>query len=192
MILFVDHYDSFSNNLTSWFKAKNLSLRVVMPDELDSITTFQEISGIIFSPGPGRPSEYKKTLDFYKKIPQHIPFLGVCLGHQILLYAEGGSIIQINKKPIHGRQVKCKNINQSRFFKNNELHGIFVLYNSLGCKVKDSIFSKNMVALAHDSGIVLATEHKDLPRIGIQFHPESFASPGGSLILNTFLRLITC
>lgn len=192
MILFVDHYDSFTNNLISWFEARMLELKVVTFDKLDSIHSFEGIQGIIYSPGPGHPSEYKSSLDFYRKIPKKIPFLGVCLGHQLLLYAEGASIYQIHKKPIHGRQIHISHTNKSNYFTKNELCGIFVLYNSLGCKKNDPIFSKNMIALASDNGFILATEHRAYPRIGVQFHPESFASPGGNHILNTFLRLVSC
>jgi anthranilate synthase/aminodeoxychorismate synthase-like glutamine amidotransferase len=192
MILFVDHYDSFTNNLISWFEAKRVELKIVKFDELDSIPSFEGIKGIIYSPGPGHPSEYQTSLDFYKKIPPQIPFLGVCLGHQLLLYAEGASIHQISKKPIHGRQIHIFHTNQSNYFKESELIGTFVLYNSLGCKTDDPIFSKNMVDLASDNGFILATEHHTYPRIGVQFHPESFASPGGNSILNTFLRLVLC
>lgn len=192
MILFVDHYDSFTNNLTSWFLAKNVELKIIPYDKLDSIPSFEGIKGIIFSPGPGHPSEYKKSLDFYKSIPPQIPFLGICLGHQLLLYAEGADICQISQNPIHGRQVHISQTNQSNYFKDNELSGIFVCYNSLGCKTNDPLFSKNMVALAAENEFILATEHKIYPRIGLQFHPESFASPGGNSILNTFLRLILC
>ena len=192
MILFVDHYDSFTNNLISWFEAKKVELKVITFDKLDSILSFEGIKGIIYSPGPGHPSEYKMSLDFYNKIPKYMPFLGVCLGHQLLLYAEGASISQISEKPVHGRQIHISHSNFSNYFKENELIGIFVLYNSLGCKTNDPVFSKNMVALANDNGFILAAEHKAYPRIGVQFHPESFASPGGNSILNTFLRLSLC
>jgi anthranilate synthase/aminodeoxychorismate synthase-like glutamine amidotransferase len=192
MILYVDHYDSFTNNLISWFEAKNANLNVIAFDKLDSVLSFEGIKGIIFSPGPGHPSEYKMSLDFYKKIPPEIPFLGVCLGHQLFLLAEGGNICQISQKPIHGRQIHIYHINQSNYFRNNDLKGTFVLYNSLGCKKDDPIFTKNIIAIASDNSFILVAEHKANPRIGVQFHPESFASPGGSSILNTFLRLVSC
>jgi len=191
MLLYVDHYDSYTNNLTSWFIYKKTNLKMIPFDKLNSIKSFKNIKGVIFSPGPGHPSEYTESIDFYKKIPKSVPFLGICLGHQILLYSEGGNISQISDKPIHGRQITISQSNPSKFFLKNELLGTFVLYNSLGCKIDDPIFSQNMLALASYSGFILATEHKDLPRIGVQFHPESFASPGGNIILNSFLRLIS-
>jgi anthranilate/para-aminobenzoate synthase component II len=192
MILFIDHFDSFSNNLIGWFESKGLNFQKITCDKLLSIHNFDDIKAVIFSPGPGHPSQYNESLNLYKRIPYHIPFLGVCLGHQLLLMAEGGVISQINKKPMHGRQIQVKPSNFSKYFKNSELHGRFVLYNSLGCKISDPIFSKNMVALASENGFVIATEHCLYPRIGIQFHPESFASPAGFKVLNTFLRLIKC
>ncbi|APJ02792.1 aminodeoxychorismate/anthranilate synthase component II [Silvanigrella aquatica] len=192
MILFVDHYDSFTNNLTSWFLSENINIQVISFDKLETMTSFKDIDAIIFSPGPGHPSEYKKSINFYHKIPHAIPFLGVCLGHQILLHAEGGVITQIEEKPIHGRQILIKQNLPSKYFENNVLNQKFVFYNSLGCKTNDPVFSKSMLALADEKGFVLATEHKMFPRIGVQFHPESFASPGGAAVLKSFLRLISC
>ena len=88
MILFVDHFDSFSNNLISWFEAKGCSIKLITHDKLNSIQSFEGIKGVIYSPGPSHPVEYQNSIAFYKTIPDNIPFLGVCLGHQILLLAE--------------------------------------------------------------------------------------------------------
>ncbi len=192
MILFIDHNDSFSNNLTSWFLAKSLPLKVISYEHLTSDYQFNNEIAVIFSPGPGHPSDYPKSLRLLQNLPPAIPFLGICLGHQLLISYYGGKIEQIQETPIHGRQIFCQQRQASRYIKKEELEGLFVLYNSLGCKINDPIFQQSMLALAVEESVVLATEHTTYPRIGLQFHPESFASPGGNNILLSFLRLIKC
>ena len=192
MILFIDHHDSFSNNLISWFQAKNLAMQILSYSEISEGVDLNNIKALIFSPGPGHPRDYPLSLSLLERLPKHVPFLGICLGHQLLLHAQGGNIEQIHQTPIHGRQIKSRPIKSSRYFNSNDLAGIFVLYNSLGCKFKDPIFMQSMIALAVEDSFVLATEHIVYPRIGLQFHPESFASPGGNKVLHSFLRLIEC
>ncbi|WGL58726.1 aminodeoxychorismate/anthranilate synthase component II [Pigmentibacter sp. JX0631] len=192
MILFIDHHDSFSNNLISWFQAKDLAMKVLSYSELSENIELNNIKALIFSPGPGHPQDYPLSLTLLKHLPKQVPFLGVCLGHQLLLHEQGGKIEQVHQTPVHGRQIKSKPIHSSRYFSPSDLAGIFVLYNSLGCKFKDPIFMQSMIALAVEDSFVLATEHIVYPRIGLQFHPESFASPGGNNVLLSFLRLIKC
>ncbi|KAB8027765.1 aminodeoxychorismate/anthranilate synthase component II [Fluviispira multicolorata] len=189
-LLFIDHYDSFSYNLTSWFIAKNVELKIISYNEISLLKDLSQYKAIIFSPGPGHPSEYLESIELYKRIPEHIPFLGVCLGHQIFLLAEGGIVEQINPIPIHGCQVEIIDCKESKFIKNMTPKGSVVLYNSLGCKSSDPIFSNSVVSLANESGFSLIAEHKHLARIGVQFHPESFASPGGDSFLNAFLGFV--
>ena len=191
-VLFVDHHDSFVNNLISWFK-KNYSGDVVVAkcDELNKIK-LRSISAVVFSPGPGHPSEYKSSLDFYKNLPPTIPFLGVCLGYQIMLYAHGAQLMQIAATPVHGQQVKIGKKVSSHLLPPDVLQGYFVLYNSLGIELNDSVFQKDFVLLASKGKFSLAAEHVLFPRVGVQFHPESFASIGGDYFMRSFLRLIQC
>jgi anthranilate/para-aminobenzoate synthase component II len=191
-ILFVDHEDSFSNNLVSWFQIKQKSVEIVSSQKLSKQHMKKKYQAVIFSPGPGHPSQYPKSINFYKNLPENIPFLGVCLGHQILLFAEGVKILQICKTPLHGRQVFIKKTFPSKYFQTHHFKGTYVLYNSLGCKIQDPMFLKNFHLLASENDLCLMTEHKIFPRIGVQFHPESFASPNGYAILNEFLGLILC
>ncbi len=190
--LFIDHFDSFSYNLTNWFVAKGIDLKILSYKDIHTIADISEYDAIIFSPGPGHPSEYIESIELYKKIPAQIPFLGVCLGHQIFLLAEGGKIEQMCTIPIHGRQVEIIDSCRSSHFKKNSPKGTVVLYNSLACKSSDPVFTKNVVSLAEENGFSLIAEHKLHRRFGVQFHPESFASPGGESFLNAFLGTVQC
>ncbi|MES2614045.1 MAG: hypothetical protein V4591_01380, partial [Bdellovibrionota bacterium] len=74
----------------------------------------------------------------------------------------------------------------------NALQGYFVLYNSLGVHKGDSVFQKNFNLLVSEGQFSLAAEHVSLPHVGVQFHPESFASPAGEYFMQCFLRLLNC
>ncbi len=192
-IIFVDHNDSFVCNLISWFQQNSKDEIVVLNcNELNKLkqkVLLRETRAVIFSPGPGHPCEYLSSIHFYQNLPAHIPFLGVCLGYQLMLYARGATLKQISEKPIHGQQVKlCKKIS-SRLLSANSLQGYFVLYNSLGVEIDDPVFQNKFKLLAAKK-YALAAEHVFLPHVGVQFHPESFASTGGDYFLRSFLRLL--
>lgn len=189
-ILFVDHHDSFVNNLVCWFKRNyHGDVLIVQSSELHKVR-IKNLSAVIFSPGPGHPVEYKNSIAFYLGLPKHIPFLGVCLGFQIMLCAHGATLEQVAKIPVHGRQIKLSKAKPSQFLQQDALHGYFVRYNSLGVRVNDIVFCKDIALLAGQGEFAMAVEHVQLPRIGVQFHPESFASPGGEHFMRSFLKLV--
>ncbi len=144
---------------------------------------------VIFSPGPGHPSEYGLSLKLYQSLPPTMPVLGVCLGHQIMLSACGARLAQVASIPVHGRQIKLSQKILSRFLPSRVLQGRFVLYNSWGIPASDVVFKNHFNVLASRQGFVLMAEHKTFPHVCTQFHPESFASTGGDRLLNSFLRL---
>ncbi len=194
-LLIVNHYDSFVFNLVSWFQ-KHSSYHVFVIDYQDLPNSFNKhffnkYQAIIFSPGPGHPKEYKKSIDLYKQMPINTPFFGVCLGHQIMLHANHARIKQIKNKPIHGQQIFVKQKKSSKLVpKSGKFSGKIVLYNSLGISVKDFVFKETFHLLMSYENFSLVTEHTILPQIGVQFHPESFASPNGKFFMKLFLRLL--
>lgn len=189
MLLFVDHNDSFTNNLVAWFAAHSShEICVVNCSEIERVTYLDSVKCVVFSPGPGHPLDYPKSKAFYQKIPPSIPFLGVCLGHQMMLASHGANIVPTTSYPVHGRQIEVHANLESRLLPKCVLSGTFVLYNSLGCLKTDEIFAKTMQLLYSEDNMCLVAEHKALPHIGVQFHPESFASSGGHIFLNAFLR----
>jgi anthranilate synthase component 2 len=192
VLLLVDHDDSFTHNLKSYFLSQGIPVlhRQSSASLLDLLQ--ESVQGIVFSPGPGHPRDYPASVEFYKKIPNSIPVLGVCLGHQLMLYAHGAEVRQISHCPVHGRQVIMERRAPSRFVPHDSFLSPVVLYNSWGVFEDESVFLDTFVCVAVESQVCVMAEHKTLPRVGLQFHPESFASPRGIDYLNSFLRFVSC
>lgn len=189
-LLLVDHDDSFTNNLLDFFHSSFPKIDCVNHRQLREIKNLKKYAACVFSAGPGHPSQYVDSIDFYLNLPEKMPFLGVCLGHQIMLYAHGGRIQRIGSVPEHGRQIQLRRTHLSRFLPQNAFQSSFVLYNSLGCFSQDRIFQSTFRSLYSERGVCLVAEHTCLPHIGVQFHPESFASRGGEHFLRCFVHLI--
>jgi len=191
-ILFIDHDDSFSNNIISFFRKQEC---LVDNYNHNSISKFlknklllNQYNLIVLSPGPGSPKDYPLTIELYQLL-NDIPVLGICLGHQIMLFVAGGYIAQISDKPIHGRQIIINKEIRSAILGYFQIFGSAVLYNSLGYSIKDPIF-KHWNTLLHENEICLMAEHREKPHLGIQFHPESFASSLGAPLLTRVIRSV--
>lgn len=191
MILLIDNYDSFSFNLFQLMGTINNDIRVVRSDEL----TVDEImdlapSHIVLSPGPGRPDKagvYEDLLRYMIKEKSNIPLLGVCLGHQALGEALGGTV-SYAKTVMHGKSSMIRQVKESPLFQN--ISPIFqgARYHSLA--IKPETVPEDLVVTAQtDDGEIMAMEHKELPIYGLQFHPESILTPEGEQMMRNFLAL---
>lgn len=189
MILLVDHNDSFTNNLSSWFQFHSkYELKNINCHDIAHIQNFSDIQAVIFSPGPGHPLDYPESISLYQRLPDHLPFLGICLGHQLMLASHGALICRSEHYPIHGRQVTIKKSKPCRVLSNYVFNGSFVLYNSLCCFKEDPVFLKEIQSIFHEKRMNLIAEHRTKPHVSVQFHPESFASLGGHDFLIRFLH----
>lgn len=192
MILFIDHNDSFVHNLIAWFKENSRAkVQIVNCSDLNKVS-LKKVKLVVFSPGPGHPKDYQSSISFYQKLPPALPFFGVCLGFQMMLLANGAKIVPVAKQPIHGKQIILQKNIESRLLPPNALKGYFVLYNSLGIEKNDLIFRNEFTLLSTHSKFALAAEHAQRPHLGVQFHPESFASPGGDFFMRHILKLLKC
>jgi anthranilate synthase component 2 len=173
VILVVDHYDSFVYNLVQLVESFGRRTEVVRSDaESAEALLAREPDAVILSPGPGRP--------------EVTPMLGVCLGHQALAAALGGRIDR-GPVPVHGKA--------SLVFHRGEgiLSGLpnpfeAGRYHSLVVTREDLPFDLEVTAETED-GVVMAVQHRRLPRFGVQFHPESILTPEGPRIVRNFLAL---
>jgi anthranilate synthase component 2 len=186
MILVVDHYDSFTYNLVQLVESLGRRTEVVKSDAAaaaDLVARGPE--AVILSPGPGRPEDAGCFTEILALLPEATPVLGVCLGHQALGVASGGHVDRTT--PVHGKATPVFHDGTGI------LEGIPVpfdagRYHSLVVTRGDLPDELALTAWTED-GLVMGTQHRRLPRFGVQFHPESILTPEGPRIVENFLAL---
>lgn len=189
MILLIDNYDSFSYNLFQLIGSLNPDIKVVRNDAL-SIREIEELKpeAIIISPGPGRPEEAGICIDVVKELGSKLPIMGVCLGHQAICTAYGGTI-SYAKELMHGKQSVATLDQSSPVFENLPDTIPVARYHSLALLEK-TLPECLMVTARTQDGEVMAVQHKAYPVYGLQFHPESILTPDGRTIVKNFLAAI--
>lgn len=188
MILLIDNYDSFSYNLVQLAGSINPDIKVIRNDEMtvDEIRKLHP-SHIILSPGPCYPKDAGICEEVALKMRGEMPILGVCLGHQAICEAYGGSIVHA-KELMHGKKSRIKIDNTSPIFKGLENETDAARYHSLIARAED--LPECFQVIATDSmGEIMAVKHKESELYGLQFHPESILTPKGSIIMKNFLNM---
>lgn len=188
MILLIDNYDSFSYNLYQLVGTLNPDIRVVRNDKI----TLPEIekmnpSHIILSPGPGKPSDAGICKDCVTYFAGKIPILGVCLGHQAIFEAFGGTV-SYARQLMHGKQSQVTVDLESAIFQNMNSTIGAARYHSLS-GLKETTPDCLKIVASSDDGEIMAVEHREYPIFGLQFHPESILTPDGKKILENFLKI---
>lgn len=191
MILLIDNYDSFSYNLYQLIGSINPDIRTVRNDEI----TVQEIEkmspeAIILSPGPGRPADAGVCEDTVREFAGKIPMLGVCLGHQAICEALGGTI-GYAKKLMHGKTSVVRIDRSSPIFAGLPQEITVGRYHSLAVEAGSLPKCLKEIAETDDGDVMavsLAGKAGEAPLYGLQFHPESILTPEGKVILRNFLE----
>ncbi len=183
MILLVDNYDSFTYNLVDYFAQIGVTCHVVANDIEFGAIPFEKYSGIVLSPGPGRPDNSGITNAIIKQFLKKLPILGICLGHQAIGMYFGASL-QKALKPMHGKisSVACQ---KDYLFEGLPGEMEIVRYHSL---VLHDIPSSLEVIASTAEGEVMAIRHKDLPIRGLQFHPEAALTLHGMAMLRNWVK----
>jgi anthranilate synthase component 2 len=186
-VALVDNYDSFTWNLVHAIGVLGAEVEVHRNDKItvDALAAARP-DAIVISPGPCTPKEAGISLEVVQRLGDHVPILGVCLGHQAIGAAYGGDVVRA-PVPVHGKLSTIKHKGQG------VLRGInapfeATRYHSLVVK-RDTMPADLEVTAETDDGLVMAMSHKKLPVHGVQFHPESIASEHGQTILKNFLDL---
>ena len=187
MILLIDNYDSFSYNLYQLIGAVEPDIKVVRNDEC----TLEEIAemkpeAIILSPGPGRPEDAGICISVIKEFAGKIPILGVCLGHQSICEAFGGTV-SYAKELMHGKQSETTFDVGSKMFHDCPAQAPVARYHSLAVD-EDTLPECLKVTARTVEGEVMAVEHREYPIYGLQFHPESIMTPDGKQMIAAFIR----
>ena len=186
MIIIIDNYDSFTQNLVQYTGELGYNIIVIRNDSFD-INKIEDIkpTHIIISPGPGKPENSGICLDVISKYSKNIPILGICLGHQAIGYIYGGLIKKL-QIPVHGK-IDTILTNQNDIFKNLGASFQATRYHSL--IIDDKTFPKELEVTAWtQDGIIMGLKHKYYNKLrGIQFHPESLWTKEGKKIIKNFL-----
>lgn len=187
MILLIDNYDSFSYNLFQLIGSLNPDIKVIRNDAF-SVKEIEAMKpeSIILSPGPGRPEDAGVCIDVVKELGSKIPILGVCLGHQAICMAYGGTI-SYAKELMHGKQSETKLNNDCDIFKNLPETIPVARYHSLAL-IESTLPESLTITARTTDGEVMAVRHKDHPIYGLQFHPESILTPDGKTIIKNFIE----
>lgn len=189
MILLIDNYDSFSYNLYQLIGEINSDIKVSRNDKI----TIEEIKDlnpecIILSPGPGKPENAGICIDVVKEFHDKIPILGVCLGHQAICTALGGTVSHA-KRLMHGKSSDIS-LDYDYLFKGLPSQISVGRYHSLSLKKDTLPDCLEIISKAKDDGEVMAVKHKDYNVYGLQFHPESILTSDGLTIMQNFLEKV--
>jgi anthranilate synthase component 2 len=187
MILVVDHYDSFTYNLVQLIESLGHETQVVKSDaESAEALVARAPAAVILSPGPGRPESAGCFTDLLDVLPDTVPVLGVCLGHQAIGIEYGGTVDRT--EPVHGKASSVRHDGSGIF---EGVHDPFEAgrYHSLVVE-RDDLPEELRLTAWTDDGLVMGTQHRELPRYGVQFHPESILTPEGPTIVRSFLALV--
>jgi anthranilate synthase component 2 len=187
MVILIDNYDSFTYNLVHYLGELGAEVRVHRNDKIsvDDVIASKP-DAIVLSPGPCTPNEAGICLDLIRRTASSIPIFGVCLGHQAIGQAFGGSVVRA-PAPVHGKLSEVIHRNAGVFrginapFRATRYHSLVVDRATIPAVLE--------VTAETEDGLVMGLSHASLPVHGVQFHPESIASEHGHLILKNFLEL---
>ena len=183
MIYIIDHNDSFTHNVIHQFS----KFDKVEYDNYDNVrqSKLKRADTIIFSPGPGSPKDYPLTSEIYKKYKGKKRIIGICLGFQQILYCEKGKIVE-QKKIYHGYQSQIKVTSNNSLFKKNRKFKVG-RYHSL--KLKEPFVAKNfeITMRCAISNTAMTIENNKEKIYGFQFHPESFLTENGNLLIKKII-----
>jgi anthranilate synthase component 2 len=185
MLLMIDNYDSFTYNLVQYFGELGEDVRVFRNDEisLDEVAALAP-QRICISPGPCTPNEAGITLGLIERFCGQVPILGVCLGHQAIGQAFGGTVVRA-KELMHGKTSRIEH-NGSGVFTGLPRALVATRYHSLAVERNGLPDALEVTAWTPD-GEIMGLRHRTLAVEGVQFHPESIATEYGHEMLRNFL-----
>ena len=187
MILVLDNYDSFTYNLVQYLGELGARIRVARNDALtsDDVEALAP-EGIVISPGPGSPDGAGISLELIRRFYARVPILGVCLGHQAIGQAFGGTVARARRQ-MHGKTSPITHDGRGVFrglpprFEATRYHSLVVLEAGLPTDLE--------ITARADDGEIMGLRHRHYPVEGVQFHPESILTSQGKALLANFLAL---
>jgi anthranilate synthase component 2 len=180
-VLLLDHEDSFSFLLGDQFAARGCEVAVMRARmalaALERRLRERPPALVVLSPGPGRPADAGVTLEWLRTRPR-VPVFGVCLGHQAIAEAAGASIVRA-PSPRHGEATTIELLGAAPFGGLPRVQVVGRYHSLVATELPASL---EVIARTRDEGpeLVMAIRHRELPQLGVQFHPESLLTPCGA------------
>lgn len=189
MILIIDNYDSFTYNLVHLVARHTEHYKVVRNDAV-SVAQIEEWtpSGILVSPGPGRPENAGVTCDVIEHFGPRIPILGVCLGHQAIGHVHGARVVSAPSL-MHGKTSSIYH-DGSALYQGVADGFTATRYHSLVLQ-RNTISDTFRITSHTNDDVVMGIAHKEWPLEGIQFHPESILTLEGPRLIENWMNRTT-
>ncbi|MCC3268864.1 aminodeoxychorismate/anthranilate synthase component II [Arthrobacter gengyunqii] len=188
-ILVVDNYDSFVYTLVGYLQQLGAETTVVRNDDVslaEAVDLAAARDGVLVSPGPGAPAEAGVCIDLIRWCGENSkPMLGICLGHQALAEAYGGTVTHAPEL-MHGKTSSVRH-GGTDVFQGLQSPVTATRYHSLAA-VADTIPDQLEVTARTENGIIMGLRHVSAPLSGVQFHPESVLTEGGYQMLGNWLE----
>lgn len=190
-ILVVDNYDSFVFTLVGYVQQFGAETTVIRNDDLTSAEArdlAEQHDGVLLSPGPGAPAEAGVCIDLINWATERDkPLFGVCLGHQAIAEAFGGTVTH-SPELMHGKTSRLTH-NSTSVFSGVRTPFTATRYHSLA--IQDGTLPEVLEATAWtESGIIMGVRHRTAPIHGVQFHPESVLTEDGYLMVGNWLETL--
>jgi anthranilate synthase component 2 len=187
MIVVIDNYDSFTYNLVQYLGELGATLEVVRNDAVAaSELAAMRPERVVISPGPGTPGDAGISLEVIRSLGPSTPILGVCLGHQAIGQAFGGTVARAHTQ-MHGKTSAISHDGRGVFtglpnpFTATRYHSLVVL--------RDTVPDELEITAWAEDGEIMGLRHRRYPIEGVQFHPESILTVEGKRLLRNFLEM---
>lgn len=186
-VLLIDHEDSFVHNIEQALRAEGARVRCLRATEPLDRAIASDPDAVVLSPGPGHPRDLRVTglaRSVLARWDRERPFLGVCLGHQLIAEHYGAEVVR-SPEPVHGERSEVRHDGRGVF---RGLPNPFeaARYHSLAVRRASMPPSLEVSAVGPD-GLVMGLRHRDRPVESVQFHPESYLTREGPHLLRNFL-----
>jgi anthranilate synthase/aminodeoxychorismate synthase-like glutamine amidotransferase len=182
-VLVIDNYDSFTYNLVQYLGELGATIEVVRNDRatVDELLA-REPDRLVISPGPRTPADAGISIEASRRFPEAgVPMLGVCLGHQALVEAFGGTVVAGSLS--HGKDAVIEHDGRTIFAGLPQPLTVGRYHSLIASPELPDCFELS----ANFNDVVMAVRHRELPAEGVQFHPESVLTPDGKAMLANFL-----
>jgi para-aminobenzoate synthetase component II len=183
-VLVIDNYDSFVYNLVQYLAQLGADSVVRRNDVLD-LDELDGFDGVLVSPGPGTPERAGASIEAIRRCAaRQLPLLGVCLGHQAIGVAWGG-VVEHAPELLHGK-TSLVHHDGSGLLAGLPDPFVATRYHSLSIR-PDTVPDVLEVTARTETGVIMSVRHRELPIVGVQFHPESVLTQGGHRLLANWM-----